>query len=322
MEHNLASYRSQLLLSKLYVASPGFPSSVRWEQGKAGNVLSDRATKSNTVMAVVGRVLANRMNVEPHGNFNRQYGPLEGAKFQLQLVKPVDTPFEKDFDKAVEVLTKMQGQAAATQDRRNFIVVKAGNKNFRFGEHVFHKRPEPIDVDAGQEVDQTMENWPVSPDYRADLDKIKFKYAAVPLSVFINDLFVPAEEVSGVVQGALVELHFQLFHYHIRSKTHDSFNGSIEQVIVLQPSQVQTSSPYKRKNVDDGPIRLKPSPFVQASNRSMSTATVKGMRTVETEKQPVAGPSTRRVLGTASKEVVEDRRTANSVGTTRRDGTF
>ncbi|KAH9017857.1 hypothetical protein EDB85DRAFT_2154896 [Lactarius pseudohatsudake] len=229
-------------------------------------------------MAVVGRALPNRLNCEPHGNFNRNYGPFEAVKFQIQMVKPVDTPFEKDFDKAVEVLTKIQAQAASTPDRRNFIVVEAGNKNFRFGEHVFQKRADPIDVDAGQDADDTTENWPVSPDYRADLDKIKYEYCAVPLSVFRNDVFVRAEQVSNVVPGALIKVHFQLYRYHIRTKTHDSFNGSIEQVMVLQPSQVQKSLPYKRKNVHEGPIRLKPSLVVQAGSRLSSKSYVKGAK--------------------------------------------
>ncbi|KAH9177173.1 hypothetical protein EDB89DRAFT_2239996 [Lactarius sanguifluus] len=150
-------------------------------------------------MAVVGRALPNRTNCEPHGNFNRNHGPLEGAKFRVQIVKPVDTPFENDFEKAVEALTKIQGQAAATPDRRNLIVV------------------EPTSVlgessGTGEEVDELTESWPVSPEYRADLDKIKFDYCAFPLSVFRNDIFVQADQVSEVVQGALIEVHFQLDH--------------------------------------------------------------------------------------------------------------
>ncbi|KAH9033535.1 hypothetical protein EDB85DRAFT_2144921 [Lactarius pseudohatsudake] len=215
MEHDLFTYRSQLLLSKLYIASPGFLPNVCWEQGKMGNVLFNKAAKTDAVMAVVGRALPNRLNCEPHGNFNPIYGPFKAAKLQIQIVKPMDTPFENDFDKAVEVITKIQAQAASTPDRRNFIVIEAGNKNFRFGEHVFQKRADPIDVDAGQDVDDTTENWLVSPDYRTDLDKIKYEYCAVPLSVFRNDLFMRAEQVSDVLPGALIEVHFQLYHYHI-----------------------------------------------------------------------------------------------------------
>ncbi|KAH9028463.1 hypothetical protein EDB83DRAFT_2170099, partial [Lactarius deliciosus] len=250
------AYRSGLLQFKLYVGSPGFLPAVCWEQGKNGNVLSDKVSKTDAVMSIVGKALESRLNCELHGNFNRKYGSLEGAKFQLQLVKPVGTPFEKDFEKAFDVLTKVQGQAASTQDRRNFIVTEAGNKNFCFGEHVFEKRPTPVDVDGGGVVDDTTENWPLSVDFRSDLDKIKIDYRAVPLSVFRNESFVSPEQVTDVVKGALVEVHFELHHYHIRNKAYDSFNGSIEQIIVLQPSESQPTSAYKRKNVEEGPIRL------------------------------------------------------------------
>ncbi|KAH9009399.1 hypothetical protein EDB85DRAFT_2162774 [Lactarius pseudohatsudake] len=219
MEHDLNAYRSGLLQSKLYVGSPGFLPAVCWEQGKNGNVLSDKASKTDAVMSI--------------------YGSLEGAKFQLQLVKPVGTPFEKDFEKAFDVLTKVQGQAASTQDRRNFIVTEAGNKNFRFGEHVFEKRATPLDLDGGEVVDETTENWPILDDFHADLEKIKIDYRAVPLSVFKGDAFVPPEQVTDIVKGALVEVHFELYHYHIRNKGYDSFNSSIEQIIVLQPGEIQ-----------------------------------------------------------------------------------
>ncbi|KAH9033408.1 hypothetical protein EDB85DRAFT_1832833, partial [Lactarius pseudohatsudake] len=250
------AYRSGLLQSKLYVGSPGFLPAVCWEQGKNGNVVSDKIGKTDAVMSIVGRVLESRLNCEPHGNFNPKYGPLEGAKFQLQLVKPAGTPFEKDFEKAFDVLTKVQGQAASTQDRRNFIVTEAGNKNFRFGERVFEKRATPLDIDGGEQVDETTENWPILVDFRTDLEKIKPEYRAMPLSVFRNDAFVRPEQVRDIVKGALVEVHFELHHYHIRKNGYDSFNGSIEQIIVLQPSDIQPISAYKRKNVEEGPIRL------------------------------------------------------------------
>ncbi|KAH9046028.1 hypothetical protein EDB84DRAFT_1265624 [Lactarius hengduanensis] len=247
-------------------------------------------------MSIVGRALESRLNCEPHSNFNPKYGSLEGAKFQLQPVKPAGTPFEKDFEKAFNDLTKVQGQAASTQDCRNFIVTEAGNNNFRFGEHVFEKgSATPLDIDGGELVDETTENWPILVDFHADLENIKPEYRAMPLSVFRNDAFVRPEQVRDIVKGALVEVHFELHHYHICNKGYNSFNGSIEQIIVLQPSDIQPISAYKRKNVEEGPIRLKPSLVLQMGSQSIAKPGVGRPKTAPLEQgmQPVPGPSTR-----------------------------
>ncbi|KAH9026123.1 hypothetical protein EDB85DRAFT_2149315 [Lactarius pseudohatsudake] len=106
------------------------------------------------------------------------------------------------------MFTKIQGQAAATQDRRYFLVIEAGNRNLRFAEPVFDKRGTTVDVDAGEIIDDTTENWPIAPNFCVDLDKIKMEYTAQPLRVFQNNVFVPPEEVTEVVKGALIEVHF------------------------------------------------------------------------------------------------------------------
>ncbi|KAH9022185.1 hypothetical protein EDB85DRAFT_1840872, partial [Lactarius pseudohatsudake] len=235
-----------LVQSKLYVGSPALLPLVCWEQGKASNVLSDKMDKTDVVMLIVGRALGNWMNCDPHGNFTWKYGSLETTKFQVQLGKLVGTPFEKDFEKMFEMFTKIQGQAAATQDHRYFLVIEAGNRNLHFAEPVFDKRGTTVDVDAGENVDDTTENWPIAPDFPVDLDRIKTKYAAQPLHVFQNNMFVPPEEVTEVVKGALIEVHFRLFHYFICNQSFDSFNATVEQVIVPQPSAPEPSSPYKR----------------------------------------------------------------------------
>ncbi|KAH9008174.1 hypothetical protein EDB84DRAFT_1250467, partial [Lactarius hengduanensis] len=233
-----------LVQSKLYVRSPALLPSVRWEQGKAGNVLSDKTDKTDAVMSIVGRTLGNRMNCDPHGNFTWKYGSLETAKFQLQLRKPAGTPFEKDFEKVFKMFTKIQGQAAATQDRRYFLVIKAGNRNLRSQSPYLTKGSIFLFNMLSPTIDNS--NWPIAPDFCVDLNRIKTEYAAQPLHVFQNDVFVPPEEVTEVVKGALIEVHFRLFHYFIHNQSFDSFNATVEQVIVLQPSTPEPSSPYKR----------------------------------------------------------------------------
>ena len=55
-----------------------------------------------------------------------------------------------------------------------------------------------------------------------------------------------------------MEVHFTLRHYFISSDSYDSFNGVIEQILVLQPGELPPQTVYKRKNVREGPIRMNP----------------------------------------------------------------
>ena len=105
-------------------------------------------------------------------------------------------------------------------------------------------------------IDEETENWPVSSDLRDDLDDIKRAYRASPLRVFAHGKFVEVSDVNNVIEGAPVELHFALFHFGICKKNEDSFNGMMEQVLMIQPGEPRPATVYKRKNVRDRPIRL------------------------------------------------------------------
>ena len=97
-----------------------------------------------------------------------------------------------------------------------------------------------------KEVDALTENWPVERDeHRQYVNEIKYEYRAVPLLVYRNEQFIDPVNVKNVVQRALVELHFELRHFCIQKKSQDSFNGSIEQVIVLQPGESHPAIPYE-----------------------------------------------------------------------------
>ena len=62
--------------------------------------------------------------------------------------------------------------------------------------------------------------------------------------------------MNNTLKSSLVEVHFNIRHHKIGD--HDSFTGVPVQVIVLKSPTVPSSSPYKRKNLRDGPIRPKP----------------------------------------------------------------
>ncbi|KAI9450714.1 hypothetical protein BJY52DRAFT_1227045 [Lactarius psammicola] len=213
-------------------------------------------------MSVVGRVVEHRLHCGPNGNcINRVFGGLAKAK--------------------------IQAQTARTNDRRNFILIDGADRNLRFAQPVFEKRPrslkrpddfcnsvDNVDADSGvnDAVDYVTEHWPISADWRPDLDDIKFDYSAVPLAIFRGETSVPPDRVQETLKGALIEVHFELHHYSIHGKGHDSFNATIEQVLILQPGKVCPPSQYKRKDPQAGPIQMNPTVRIQKENSTVLDA--------------------------------------------------
>ena len=87
--------------------------------------------------------------------------------------------------------------------------------------------------EVAEAVDNKTEHWPVPPHLHEELNKIKFEYRTVPLPVYVNKFFMELAHINNCIKGALVELHFKLHHFTIQMKIQDSFNTTIEQIVVL-----------------------------------------------------------------------------------------
>ncbi|KAH9083493.1 hypothetical protein EDB83DRAFT_2309469 [Lactarius deliciosus] len=105
-------------------------------------------------------------------------------------------------------------------------------------------------------MDFETEHWPIPDEFQKYLDEIKYEYKATPLRVYGKDEFIEPTKVEEQLNGALVELRFDLHHYSIDKEHFHSFNAGIKQIIILQPGEASVLSNYKRKNVRDGPIPL------------------------------------------------------------------
>ena len=110
------------------------------------------------------------------------------------------------------------------------------------------------EIDLAVVLDEETERWPVQPPLRGELNRIKFEYRAVPLPMYVNDKFIEPVNVNSAIKGTLVELHFELHHFPIQKVAQDSFNATIEQIIVLRPGEARPMTAYKRKNLCVGPI--------------------------------------------------------------------
>lgn len=145
MHHNLLRYRDILLQENGYGAAAQFSSTYSWHALKTGDVLINSHNKQNAVVSIVGRVLENRLDCTPSGNFaDRSFDKLATAKFQLLLGKPDDTIFTTDFDTAMQHLVELQQKISPGKPGQNLIVFERDKKVLRFTRPVFDVRQPPL----------------------------------------------------------------------------------------------------------------------------------------------------------------------------------
>jgi hypothetical protein len=140
MVHNLEEYRSNLMLTENYATNPRFLNRIGWEVENSGHVIVEKDTKADGIITVVGRVIDHCLFVGPNGNYSSdEFGDFSTAKFLFHLAKAKDTPFEEDFDKALQNFEKIQAQVAGSANRVNFIVVDGQTRNLHFTRNIFEK---------------------------------------------------------------------------------------------------------------------------------------------------------------------------------------
>ena len=125
MHHILLRYQDILLQENGYSATAQFSSTYFWHALKTGNVLIDSCNKQNAVISIVGRILENRLDCTPSGNFtDHSFDKLATAKFQLLLGKPDDTIFTADLNTAMQNLDNLQQKISPGKPGQNLIVFK------------------------------------------------------------------------------------------------------------------------------------------------------------------------------------------------------
>lgn len=141
MVQNLETLRSHLMLMATYAASPGFLNAIGWQVENLGHVVVNKESNEDSVITVVGKMSDFCLLVGPQGNFSSdEFGDLSTAKYLFHLEKAKNTPFEEDFEKALQNFEKVQSQVAGSANRVNFIASDAQSRMLRFMRNVFEKR--------------------------------------------------------------------------------------------------------------------------------------------------------------------------------------
>jgi hypothetical protein len=64
-------------------------------------------------------------------------------------------------------------------------------------------------------IDKVTEHWPVPVNFHDTMDQIKHTHCAVHLQELFNDKLVTVNNITNILTGALIEIHFELHHYAI-----------------------------------------------------------------------------------------------------------
>ncbi|KAK0469423.1 uncharacterized protein EV420DRAFT_1659747 [Desarmillaria tabescens] len=214
-------------------------------------------------LIVVGEILPSRFWVDKVGGWKKEFGALRGAKFSLALGEPQDPAFATDWANAVgrlnSTISQLSGPGSKSENVRSCIQTENHSTQIRFSAPVF----EPLEPGTTV-LDSLIQRWSVDPEHQEALNALKTGFRVTPLRVFdIDDNPVRAENMVGLLKGALAEVHFSIRHWNIQRAgqvPQQSFSCTINQICVLKRAPPPPPSPYKGSSRPYRPVPIQPGP--------------------------------------------------------------
>ncbi|KAJ7086376.1 hypothetical protein B0H15DRAFT_347037 [Mycena belliarum] len=166
------------------------------------------------------------------------------------ISKPVNDPtFALDFPVSITALKKTQTSISKSGNNKWLIVEDGSDDAIRFATPVFQPKVPDAEID--------IHTWPVKTDARSELESISKSHSIRDFIVFDTDNSrIEPLEIANKLKGAIVECSFKIKHFSFRND--DSFNGEIEQIVILRPPPTQPPSPYKKANKPYRPPAMSP----------------------------------------------------------------
>lgn len=126
-------------------------------------------------------------------------------------------------------------------------------------------------------LDEATANYPAPPSLRKDFFELKSQYSISPFPLFRLDdsTYIEPDGVEALMKNALVEVHFTLTHYNIKSGSGstDTFSGQFQQFLFLKQGKARSmQGPFgQKRNLRDGPVTINKS-FKAVAGTSASTS--------------------------------------------------
>ncbi|KAF4568055.1 hypothetical protein EYR36_010063 [Pleurotus pulmonarius] len=247
----MQAHQAELLRTSGYIASARMPSTICWKPvGKEDVLVKDQSCDPRAeplLLIMVGQVGRGPNTLGPLGSFrvDSKFVTLDKAKMSFDIETPDEPVFAADFMRGMALLQKLEKAVAKTGDIQNLFDGGA-TTSIRLGAPLFRVKYDDADCEelpdgniandpADADYFPTSRNWPVPRDIAAKWAEVATEKVFQPLRVFYHDgrSLGPAA-FANTLPGALVEVHFTLHHWHIKSKGMDSFNARLEQIVILK----------------------------------------------------------------------------------------
>ncbi|KAG1774802.1 hypothetical protein EV702DRAFT_1199899 [Suillus placidus] len=151
----------------------------------------------------------------------------------FHLTRPADHELAVDYDAGIATLEALQKRVERSGICKNMIIEDVTGKMIRLVKNVFVKQekvvpdsPHGMSVEDAPRMDNETRDWPIPENFAIELDKIKYGYEAEPLPLYHDGHLVEPSHANDVINGAMVEVHFGILHWHIGN--FDSFQANVE----------------------------------------------------------------------------------------------
>ncbi|KAG2107119.1 hypothetical protein BD769DRAFT_1393040 [Suillus cothurnatus] len=243
-----------------YLGSPSVLNTIMWQHTESGLELAKEEDQMPFTGIIVGRVSPYRLKCGPAGNhMNSDVSPLVKAKYQFYLCRPADHELGMDFDTSVTSLKTLQNQVVKSGQCKNMLFEDVTGTMLRCVKSIFSMRDNAVpDSPHGQgapnapQMDEETHNWPIPDQFVTEFDMLKYNFQATPLPLFHDGHLVEPSMANEIMSGAIVEVHFGIHQWRIQQ--FDSFQASVERIVILRPAPRHHTSAYKRphsKTTDD-----------------------------------------------------------------------
>ncbi|KAG1823892.1 uncharacterized protein BJ212DRAFT_1296414 [Suillus subaureus] len=216
---------------------------------KQSNVVNE--DEEPFLTTIVGCTSTYHLRCGPAGNhFSGGMSPLEKAKFQFHICRPVNAELGTDFTAAVNNLETLQNQVGKTKEYKNMIVEDVTGKMICFTSNVFTTRDETVpdsphrqNTQNASKMDEETRDWPIPDELLKEFDILKYKFKAHPFPLYHENHLVQPVHANEIINSTMVEVQFHIQHWQI--KDIGSFQATPEKVTILKLGLIRVLSNYK-----------------------------------------------------------------------------
>ncbi|TFK64777.1 hypothetical protein BDN72DRAFT_252620 [Pluteus cervinus] len=247
------THLERLMDSGLCVADPAFPDTVYWRSSANMSILSENKVDTPFPCAIIGQVVPDTHyglvgDFNPDGRFKNK---LVDVKSILTIKSPSFNLLSKNFEESITALKAIENEATTETDVNSFIGTGGTGNILKFATPFFEKRGKYESL-APEELN-SFDSWPIPSDLKAEFTSLKSSHRFHPVKVYDqHQQLVSPSETNTKLDHALVQVLFNIKHFHIVKDKKDTFRAEATQVQILHESPTSSYVTSLQHNLTAG----------------------------------------------------------------------